>query len=115
MSIVYDAALAAYRRAEGVFENPRIQSSPSSLALSQPLVEVRPDWARAAELGMAAGEVGYTVAALTDGAFVCFVSWVPHFPVTVGRELSGVGVTCLDSKTPARLGAPDRWAGRAIH
>jgi len=70
LSVVYDAALAAYRRAEDVFQNPRIQSSPSSLALSQPLVEVRPDWARAAELGMAAGEVGYTVAALTDGAFV---------------------------------------------
>ena len=70
LSVIYDAALAAYRRADDVFGNPRIQSSPSSLALSQPLVEVRPDWARAAELGMAAGEVGYTVAALTDGAFV---------------------------------------------
>lgn len=70
LSVIYAAALAAYRRAEQVFENPRIQSSPSSLALSQPLVEVRPDWARAAELGMGAGDVGYTVAALTDGAFV---------------------------------------------
>ncbi len=70
LGVIYDAALAAYRRAETVFGNPRIQSSPSSLALSQPLVEVRPDWARAAELGMAAGDVGYTVAALTDGAFV---------------------------------------------
>ncbi|MDJ0700752.1 MAG: efflux RND transporter permease subunit [Woeseiaceae bacterium] len=70
LSVIYDAALAAYRRAQDVFENPRIQSSPSALALSQPLVEVRPDWARASELGMAAGEVGYTVAALTDGAFV---------------------------------------------
>ena len=70
LAVIYEAALAVYRRAEEVFENPRIQSSPSSLALSQPLVEVRPDWARAAELGMAAGEVGYTVAALTDGAFV---------------------------------------------
>jgi multidrug efflux pump subunit AcrB len=70
LGVVYDAALAAYRRAEVVFENPRIQSSPSSLSLSQPLIEVRPDWDRAAELGMSAGEVGYTVAALTDGAFV---------------------------------------------
>ena len=70
LSVIYAAALAAYRRAEQVFENPRIQSSPSSLALSQPLVEVRPDWTRAAELGMGAGDVGYTVAALTDGAFV---------------------------------------------
>ena len=70
LGIIYDAALAAYRRADEVFDNPRIQSTPSSLSLSQPLIEIRPDWTRAAELGMAAGELGYTVAALTDGAFV---------------------------------------------
>ena len=70
LGVVYDAALAAYRRAEEVLGNPRIQSSPSSLSLSQPLIEVRPDWTRAAELGMTADDVGYTVAALTDGAFV---------------------------------------------
>ncbi len=70
LAVIYDTALAAYRRALEVFDNPRIQSSPSSLSLAQPLVEVRPDWDRAAELGMSAGDVGYTVAALTDGAFV---------------------------------------------
>ncbi len=70
LPVIYDAALAVYRRAEQVFENPRIQSQPSSLSLAQPLVEVRPDWDRAAELGMDAGSVGYTVAALTDGAYV---------------------------------------------
>ena len=70
LGVIYAAALAAYRRAEEVFDNPRIQSTPSSLSLSQPLIEIRPDWTRAAELGMAAGELGYTVAALTDGAFV---------------------------------------------
>ncbi len=70
LEVTYAAALAALRRSEEVFGNPRIQSSPSSLALSQPLVEVRPDWTRAAELGMTAGDVGYTVAALTDGAYV---------------------------------------------
>ena len=70
LGVIYAAAQATYRRAQEVLGNPRIQSSPSSLALSQPLLEVRPDWTRAAELGLAAGEVGYTVAALTDGAFV---------------------------------------------
>ena len=70
LGLIYAAALAAYRRADEVFDNPRIQSTPSSLSLSQPLIEIRPDWTRAAELGMAAGELGYTVAALTDGAFV---------------------------------------------
>ncbi len=70
LAVIYDAANAAWRRSQEVFGNPRIQSSPSSLALSQPLIEVRPDWDRAAELGMSAGELGFTVAALTDGAFV---------------------------------------------
>ena len=70
LAVIYDAAMATYRRAEDVFDNPRIQSSPSSLALAQPLIEVRPDWERATELGMSAGDIGYTVAALTDGAFV---------------------------------------------
>ncbi len=70
LGVIYDAALTTYRRAQEVFGNPRIQSSPSSLTLAQPLVEIRPDWDRVAELGMTARDVGYTVAALTDGAFV---------------------------------------------
>ena len=70
LATIYDSAIAAYRRAQEVFGNPRIQSNPSSLALTQPLIEVVPDWDRAAELGMDAGDVGYAVAALTDGAFV---------------------------------------------
>jgi multidrug efflux pump subunit AcrB len=70
LSPVYAAALAAYRRAQQVFDNPRIQSQPPSLALAQPLIEVRPNWERAAELGMTAEDIGYAVAALTDGAYV---------------------------------------------
>ncbi|MFE8071882.1 efflux RND transporter permease subunit [Marinobacteraceae bacterium S3BR75-40.1] len=67
---IYDAALAIYRRAQTVFDQPRIQSQPSTLTLSQPLVEVRPDWERAAELGLDAEALGFTVTALTDGAFL---------------------------------------------
>jgi multidrug efflux pump subunit AcrB len=70
LSVIYDAALAAFRRSEEVFGNPRIQTTPRSLALSQPLIEVLPDWERTAEIGMDAGDVGFAVAALTDGAFV---------------------------------------------
>jgi multidrug efflux pump subunit AcrB len=66
---IYDAANAAYDRAREVFEDPRIQANPSSLTLSQPLIEVRPDWDRAAELGMDTADIGFTVAALTDGAY----------------------------------------------
>ncbi|MGI1677287.1 MAG: efflux RND transporter permease subunit [Cellvibrionaceae bacterium] len=67
---IYKAALTIYRRAKEVMDNPRIQSQPSSLTLAQPLIQIRPDWDRAAELGMTTQDIGFTVAALTDGAFV---------------------------------------------
>ncbi len=66
---VYEAANTAYDRADEVFDDPSIQANPSSLQLSQPLIEVRPDQDRAAELGMNTADIGYNVAALTDGAF----------------------------------------------
>ena len=70
LSDIYDAALTAYRRAEAVFDSPRIRADPSTLSLSQPLIEVRPNWERASEVGMTTQDFGYTIAALTDGAFV---------------------------------------------
>lgn len=70
LGVIYSAAQVTYDRAREVFGNPRIRSSPSSLSLDQPLVEIRPDWDRAAELGMSADDIGFAVAALTDGAFV---------------------------------------------
>ncbi len=70
LSVIYDVALAAYRRTQEVFDNPRIRANPATLSLSQPMVELRPDWSRAAELGMNAVDIGFAVSALTDGAFV---------------------------------------------
>ena len=67
---IYAAATTAYNRSREVFGNPRIQADPPTLSLSQPLVEIHPDWTRAAELGLDTGDIGFTVAALTDGAFV---------------------------------------------
>ncbi|ALS97443.1 efflux RND transporter permease subunit [Lacimicrobium alkaliphilum] len=67
---LFSVAQAAYARAEEIFDNPRIQSQPGSLSLAQPLVQIRPDWARAAELGLSAEDIGFATAALTDGAFV---------------------------------------------
>ena len=69
LSDIYDAALAAYQRAEEVFESPRLRADPSTLSLSQPLIEVRPKWTRASEVGMTTQDFGYTIAALTDGAY----------------------------------------------
>jgi len=57
-------------KAKQIFDNPRVKSEPSSLTLGQPMLEVRPDWERAAELGISPGDLGYTVWAYSDGAFV---------------------------------------------
>ncbi|HEY7776507.1 MAG TPA: efflux RND transporter permease subunit, partial [Kineobactrum sp.] len=70
LGALFTVARAAYNRAEEVFENPSIQTRPSSLSLGQPLLQVRPRWERAAELGLTTEDIGFTVAALTDGAFV---------------------------------------------
>ncbi|MBA3598531.1 MAG: efflux RND transporter permease subunit [Methylibium sp.] len=70
LETLYAVAAAADRRAREVLGNPRIQSQPASLSLAQPLIEVRPDWDRAAELGLNSAELGFTVAALTDGAYI---------------------------------------------
>jgi len=70
LEAIYAVATAAYRRAREVFDQPRIQAEPPTLSLSQPLIEVRPDWRRAAELGLDVTDLGLAVAALTDGAYV---------------------------------------------
>lgn len=67
---IYAVAQAAYRRAGEVFDQPRIQSQPSSLSLAQPMIEIRPRWERAAELGLSADDIGFIVAALTDGSYI---------------------------------------------
>lgn len=67
---IYQAAQTAFRRAQEVLENPQINSTPASLVLGQPLLEIRPRWERLAELGFSAEEFGFAVSALTDGAFV---------------------------------------------
>jgi multidrug efflux pump subunit AcrB len=67
---LYDAALKLFSGARELFDNPQVRADPSGLTLGQPVLEVRPDWTRAAELGFQAQELGYLVWALSDGAFV---------------------------------------------
>ncbi len=67
---IYDTASVVYQKANKLFDNPRINSTPSSLILGQPLIEIRPDWKRSAELGITAQDIGYTVAAMTTGAYI---------------------------------------------
>jgi multidrug efflux pump subunit AcrB len=70
LATIYRVADAAYHRAGEIFDDPQIGSSPSSLSLDQPLVEIRPRWDRLSELGFTAEELGFSVAALSDGAFI---------------------------------------------
>ena len=67
---IYNVARLTDRRAKEVFEQPRIRANPSALTLSQPMIEVRPKWERLAEIGMTNTDLGFTVSAMTDGAFV---------------------------------------------
>lgn len=67
---LYQAAEAVVEEAEQRFDKPQINSDPRSLALEQPLIEIRPRWQRLAELGINNNEFGYAVAAMSDGAFV---------------------------------------------
>lgn len=70
LDAIYTVAQLADARAREVFDEPRIQSRPSSLSLAQPMLEIHPRWERAAELGLSTDVLGYTVSAMTDGTYV---------------------------------------------
>lgn len=70
LAAIYDVAERVYRRARDVVPGVQVNSDPPSLTLGQPLVEIRPRWDRAAELGLSATDLGYAFSALTDGAYV---------------------------------------------
>lgn len=70
LDAIYRVAGLAEFRAKEIFERPRIQSQPPALSLAQPLLQLRPRWERAAELGISNQALGFAVSALTDGTFV---------------------------------------------
>lgn len=70
LASLYSTADAAYLAAEQLFDRPQLSSEPSSLSLNQPLIEIRPRWQRLAELDFTAADFGFSVSALSDGAFV---------------------------------------------
>lgn len=67
---LYTAAESIYEGAEQMFDNPQINSDPGSLTLDQPLIEIRPRWQRLAELGISNSDFSYSIATMSDGAFV---------------------------------------------
>ena len=67
---LFDVGLRAFIKSKEIFDNPQVRPQPSSLTMGQPLLEIRPNWERAAELGLDTTELGYMIWAFTDGAFV---------------------------------------------
>jgi len=67
---LFEAGFRAFTKAREIFENPQVRPQPSSLTMGQPLLEIRPDWERATELGLETSDLGYAIWAFTDGAFV---------------------------------------------
>ncbi|MGR9073447.1 MAG: efflux RND transporter permease subunit [Gammaproteobacteria bacterium] len=67
---LFETGFKAFRRAREIFDKPQVRPQPSNLTMGQPLLEVRPDWERAAELGFNVEELGYLIWAFSDGAFI---------------------------------------------
>ncbi len=67
---IFDVAQALDSQAKQTFDNPRVRARPSTLTLTQPMVEIHPRWDRVAETGMSGSDLGFIVSAMTDGAFV---------------------------------------------
>ena len=69
---LYRVSLNVLQQADELFEGGQVNAtpSPSALTMSEPMLELYPDWERASELGMSQDELGYTIAAYSDGAFV---------------------------------------------
>lgn len=70
LTTLFDAGMAAFIQARGLFDRPQVRPVPSNLTMGQPMLEVLPDWERAAELGVNTANLGYTIWAYSDGAFV---------------------------------------------
>ncbi len=70
LETLFDAGMKVFLKSRQIFDNPRVRPEPSSLTMGQPMLEVHPDWERASELGISPGDLGYTVWAYSDGAYV---------------------------------------------
>ena len=69
---LFTTALKVFIAADSLFDGVQVNASPSppTLNMSQPIAQVRPDWERAAELGLDQAQLGYIMWAYSDGAFV---------------------------------------------
>ncbi|QDP02403.1 efflux RND transporter permease subunit [Thalassotalea sp. PS06] len=72
LGVLYNRALQLMATAGKLIDGAQLNANPSppTLSMSQPMVEVIPDWQRAAELGISQTDLGYSIWAYSDGAFV---------------------------------------------
>lgn len=70
LETLFEASFKVNQRAKQIFDKPQIRKQPSNISMGQPLLEVRPDWERAAELGFTTEDLGNLIWAFSDGAFV---------------------------------------------
>ena len=69
LETIFDVAKTLESRAKEVFDSPRIRARPSGLALTQPMVEIRPRWERLMEVDVNSSELGFIVSSLTSGTY----------------------------------------------
>jgi len=71
LKTLYATSLAVLDRAGDLFEGAQVNSDPAppTLSMSQPFLELHPNWERASELGIGLTELGYTLRAYADGAY----------------------------------------------
>lgn len=70
MATLFNTSFEIFQRAGGLWDGTQVNSDPGGLKLAQPMIQVLPDWERAAELRIDPANLGYTIWAYSDGAFV---------------------------------------------
>jgi len=67
---LFETGFKVFEKSKEIFDQPQIRPQPSNLTMGQPLLEVHPDWERAAELGFTTEDLGYLIWAFSDGAYL---------------------------------------------
>lgn len=67
---LFETGQKVFDKAKDTFDQPQVRPQPSNLTMGQPLLEVHPNWERAAELGFNVEELGYLIWAFSDGAYI---------------------------------------------
>ncbi len=67
---LFETGFKVFSLAKQVLDHPQVRPQPSNLTMGQPLLEIHPDWERAAESGFTVENLGYLIWAFSDGAYI---------------------------------------------